>query len=78
MMKITDIYISKLGEHALLMGEGREEIQCRHAEEAETVLRESRDAELKPGDQRLGRIQRTGEFLLIPSSNVNGTELGAQ
>ena len=36
------------GDHALLMGEGREEIQRRHAEEAETTLGEARDAASKP------------------------------
>ena len=32
------------GNHALLMGKGREDIRRRHAEEAETALGEVRDA----------------------------------
>ena len=64
--------------HALLMGEGREEIRQRHTEEAETSLGEAWAAVSNPDAQRLGMIQRTGAWLLVLPSTVNGTELGAQ
>ena len=48
------------GDHDLLMGEGREEIRRRHAEEAETSLREARAATLKLDARRLGRVKCTG------------------
>ena len=66
-----------LGNNSLLMGEGRDEIQRQHAEEAETVLGEAWAAALKPDARRLGQIQRTGAWLPVPPSTVNGTELGA-
>ena len=66
------------GDHALLMGEGREKLQQIHAEEAKTALGEAQTAASKPDARRLGRIQRTGVWLLVLPSNVNGTELGAQ
>ena len=47
------------GDHALLMGEGREEIQWRHAEEAETALGGPRDTASKLDSRRLERIQQT-------------------
>ena len=51
------------GDHAPLMGEGREDIQQRHIKAAETDLREARGAESKTDSQRMGRIQRTGAWL---------------
>ena len=38
----------KSGNHALLMGERREDIRRRHAEEAETALGEAWDVALNP------------------------------
>ena len=64
--------------HAFLMGEGREEIQRQHAEEADTTLLEERAAVSKPDAQRLGRIHQTGAWLSVLPSNVNGKELWAQ
>ena len=66
------------GNHALIMWEGREDMQHRHVEEAETDLVEARAASSNPDAQRLGRIQRTGAWLLVLPLNVNGTELGEQ
>ena len=66
------------GDHALLMGEVREEIQRRHAEAAETVLGDAQFAASKPDAQRLGRTQWTGAWLLVIPSTVNGTVLGVQ
>ena len=66
------------GKHALLMGEGREEIQKRHAEESETAPGETRATTSNPEARRLGRVQQTGAWLLVISSTINGTELGLQ
>ena len=44
------------GNHALLMGEGREEIRRRHEEEAVTDPGEARAAASKPYAHQLGRI----------------------
>ena len=66
------------GDHALLMGQGKVEIKQRHAEEADTSLREDWAAASKPGARRLGKIQWTGAWLLVLTSTVNETELGAQ
>ena len=60
------------------MGEGREEIQQGHAEYVETALGEARATTLKPDARRMGRIQRTGAWLSVIPSTVNGTELGVQ
>ena len=54
------------GDHALLMGKGREEIRRIHAEKEENALGEARAAALKPAARRLGRIQWTGAWLLVP------------
>ena len=66
------------GNHALLMGEGREEIRQRHAEEADNTLGEARTAASKSDTRRLGRIQQKGAWLSVIPSTVNGTELGVQ
>ena len=68
----------RLGNHALLMGEGGGKIRHRHAEEVKTALGESRSAVSNPDAQCLGRIQRTGAWLLMLASTVNGTKLGAK
>ena len=68
----------RLDNHALLMGEGRYEIQQRHAKESENALQESQTAVSKPDTQQMGQIQRTGAWILVPPLTVNGTELGAQ
>ena len=47
------------GDHALLMGEGREEIRQRHAEAEDTALVKARAAASKLDDRRMGRIHRT-------------------
>ena len=44
------------GDHALLMGEGREEIRRGHAEAAETALGEGRDAASAEDARWIGRI----------------------
>ena len=66
------------GDHAFLMGEGREEIRWQHAETAETALGEAHIATSKPDVWRLGRIQRTGVWMPVLPSNINGIEFGAQ
>ena len=66
------------GNHAPLMGEGRENIRWRHGEEAENDLREAKATASKLDARRLGKIQHTGKWLLVLRSTVNGTELGAQ
>ena len=48
------------GYHALLMGEGRAEIQQRYAKSEDTALGEARAAASKPYAQRMGRIHRAG------------------
>ena len=53
------------GNHTLLMGEEREEIRWKHAEEAETALGEAQASASNPDAQRLGRIQRTGAWLIV-------------
>ena len=44
------------GDHALLMGEGTEEIRRGHAEAAETALGEGRDAVSAEDARWIGRI----------------------
>ena len=66
------------GNHAPLMGEGRENIRWRHGEEAENDLREAKATASKLDARRLRKIQQTGKWLLVLPSTVNGTELGAQ
>ena len=68
----------RLGNHALLMGEGRVDIRRRHAEAVDYSLGEARVATSKPGAQWLRRIQRTEAWLSVLPSTVNGIELGAQ
>ena len=64
------------GDHALLMGEEREDIRWRHAEEAETALGDTRAAASNPDAQQLDQIQWTGAWLLVSPSTVNRTKLG--
>ena len=66
------------GYHALLMVEGREEIQLQHTEEYEIALGDTRATASKTDAQRMGKIHRTGAWLSMLPSTVNGTELGAQ
>ena len=66
------------GDHALLMGESREEIQWQHSEAAETALGEARAASSKTDGQWQGRIQMMGVWLSVLPSTVNSKELGAQ
>ena len=65
------------GDRALLMEEGREEIQRRHTEAAEAALGEAWAYASMEDTQWTGRIQRTGAWLSVLLSTVNGTELGA-
>ena len=65
-------------DHALLMKDGREEILRIHAEEAETALGEAWDAASNMDAWRLGRILRTGLWILVLPLTVNGTELRAK
>ena len=48
------------GDHALLVGKGRDEIRRRNAEDTENALGEAQADALNPDAHRLGRIQRTG------------------
>ena len=64
--------------HALLMGEGREDIRRQHVDATETALGEAWAAASNTGKQRLGRLQQTGAWLSVLPSTINGTELGAQ
>ena len=65
-------------DHDLLMGEVNEEIRQKHVEAAETALGEYQSAASKPDARRMGRINRTGAWLSVLSSTVNGAELRAQ
>ena len=65
-------------DHALLMGEGREVIQRKHEEEADTTLLVAWVAASKPDAQRLGRIHWNGTWISVLPSIVNGIELWAQ
>ena len=51
-----------LGDHALLMGEDREEIRRRHAEAADTALGEARATASTEKSLRIGRITQTGSW----------------
>ena len=68
----------QLGDYALLMGEGRYEIQQLHGEAAETALGEAWDATYMEDACWMGRITRTGAWMSVLPYTVNGTELGAQ
>ena len=59
------------------MAEGRYEIFRQHTEAVETALGEARAAASKADACCMGRITRTGAWLLVLPSNVNGAELGA-
>ena len=48
------------GDHALLIGEEREDICWQHTEDAENALGEAWVSVLKTDARQLGRIQRTG------------------
>ena len=61
------------GYHSLLMGEGWAEIQRQHAEAAEISLGEAQAAASKLDARRMGRIQRTGVWMSVLPSIVNGT-----
>ena len=61
------------GNHALLTRKVRTDIRQRHAEEAETALEEAWAAASKPDARQLGWIQRTGAWLSVLPSTVNGT-----
>ena len=64
-----------LGDNALLMGEGRNEILQQHTDAVGTELGEARaDASMKD-THRMGRIMHTWEWLSVNSSTVNGMEL---
>ena len=67
-----------LDNNALLMGEEREEIRQRHAEEVDTALGEARAIASNTDDRRLRWIQRKGVWLSVLPSTINGKELGAQ
>ena len=53
------------GNHSLLMGEGREDIQWRYLEESETSLGNYRAAISNLDAWRMGRIQRMGAWLSV-------------
>ena len=65
----------RLGYNYLLIGEGRYEIRQRHAEDVETALDEAQAAGSTEDAWRMGQITRTGAWLSVLSSTVNGTEL---
>ena len=60
------------------MGKGRDEIKKRHGDAAETVMRETRTNTSTKDAQQMGGIQRTGAWISVLPSTVNGTELGPQ
>ena len=69
------------GNHALVRGEGREEIRQQHteaAETADTALGEAHASASKTDSQRMVRIQRTGAWVSVLPSTVNGRKLGVQ
>ena len=66
------------GYDDLLMGEIRDEILRRIAEDAEMALEESQASESTEDTRRMGKIMRTGVWMSVLPSTVNGTELGAQ
>ena len=66
------------GDHAILMGEGRDEIRRRHAKAADMVLTETRAAASTEDAHQMGSITRTGAWMSALPSNVNGMDLGAQ
>ena len=66
------------GDHAILMGEGRDDINRRHAEAAETALVEAWAATSMEEACRMGWITHTGDWMSVPPFNINGTELGSQ
>ena len=57
------------------MGVGREDIQWKNEEAAETTLGESQATASNMDTRRMKKIQRMGAWLSVVLSTVNGTEL---
>ena len=66
------------GDHALLIREGRDKIRRCHTEATDISLGEARAATSTEDALRMGRIMRTGAWVSVLPSAVNGMELGAQ
>ena len=66
------------GDHALFMGEVRDEIRRQHTKEAETALGESQAAMSTEDARRMGKITRTGAWISVLTSTVNEMKLGVQ
>ena len=66
------------GYYALLMEEGRDDIRWRHIEAEETSQVEAWSAASTEDACRMGKITRTGGWLSVPSSVINGKDLGVQ
>ena len=64
--------------HALFMGESRDDIVWRHAEDVETALGEFQEVVSVEDACQLGRITRMGVWLSVLPYTVDRTELGAQ
>ena len=64
------------GYDDLLMGEIRDEILRRIAEDAEMALEESQAAAFTEDARHMGRIMRKGTWMTVPPSSVNRTGLG--
>ena len=62
-----------LGYHDLLIGEVRDEIRQRHAEDTETALGEAQAVASTEDARRMGQIMRTGAWLSVLPSTINGT-----
>ena len=60
------------------MGKGRYDILWRHDEAADTALGEAWYTASTKNAHRMGQIIRTGAWMSVLSSTVNGTDLGAQ
>ena len=61
----------------MLLQEGQGEIQRRHVQDAQTGLEEAMATDPKLNAFWLIWVTKTGDWLTVSPSKVNGTELGA-
>ena len=61
------------GYHALLMGEGRDEICRRRTEDADTAMGEAHSSTSTDDDHRMGRTPWMGAWISLLLPTVNGT-----
>ena len=61
-----------------MIGEARDEIHWQHAEATDTALVEAQTDVPKEDARRMGWITKTGEYLSVLHSTINGAELGVQ